>query len=72
MLHMGRVPETMGDGGLCLDSKEPSRIAAAVHRVLSDAPLRGALVAKGHDRVAAFDLSITQAKLRDVITSVVR
>ena len=65
------VPETMGDGGLCLDSKEPSRVAAAVHRVLTDAPLRDAVIAKGHDRVAAFDLSITQAKLREVITSVV-
>jgi glycosyltransferase involved in cell wall biosynthesis len=66
------VPEAMGDGGLCLDSKEPSRVAAAVHRVLTDGAVRDALVAAGHGRVAAFDLSITQARLREVISSVVR
>lgn len=65
------VPETMGDGGLCLDSKEPTRVAAAVHRVLTDAPLRDALAAAGRRRLAAFDLPVTQARLREVIESVV-
>lgn len=65
------VPETMGDGGLCLDSKEPTRVAAAVHRVLTDAALRDALVAAGKRRLAAFDLAFTRERLRDVIASVV-
>ena len=65
------VPETMGDGGLCLDSKDASRVAAAVHRVLTDDVLRTALVAAGKRRLAAFDLSVTRERLREVITSVV-
>jgi L-malate glycosyltransferase len=65
------VPETMGDGGLCLPVKSPELVAAAVHRVLADAHLRGALVAAGHQRVRAFDLTSTKAKLRAVIEQAV-
>lgn len=65
------VPETMGDGGLCLDSKEPTLVAAAVHRVLTDAALRDALAAAGKRRLAAFDLSVTRERLREVISRVV-
>ena len=36
------VPETVGDAGLLLASKEPLRFAAAVHRVVSDPELRAA------------------------------
>ncbi|HVM53461.1 MAG TPA: glycosyltransferase [Acidimicrobiales bacterium] len=65
------VPETMGDGGICLPSKEPSTVAAAVHRVLTDASVRAAVVAAGHRRVAAFDLAITRDTFQRAIESVV-
>ena len=65
------VPEVMGDAGICLPSKEPTTVAAAVHRVLSDAPLRQALVAAGHRRVAAYALEHSRAKLRRVIEAAV-
>jgi glycosyltransferase involved in cell wall biosynthesis len=65
------VPETMGDGGVCLPRKDPGTVAAAVHRVVTDAPLRAGLVEAGHARVRAFDLASGQAKLRAVIESVV-
>jgi glycosyltransferase involved in cell wall biosynthesis len=66
------VPETMADGGLCLDSKEPARVAAAVHRVLTDAALRAELVAGGRRRLEHFDLTKSRARLREVIEGVVR
>jgi glycosyltransferase involved in cell wall biosynthesis len=66
------VPETMGDGGLCLPSKSPVTVAAAVHRVLTDAALRESLVAAGHRRVAHFDIEAGRKKLRAIIESVVR
>jgi glycosyltransferase involved in cell wall biosynthesis len=66
------VPETMGDGGICLPTKEPATVAAAVHRVLSDDALRTALVAAGRARVAHFDIAHTRQRLRDVISSVVQ
>ena len=65
------VPETMGEGGVCLARKDPGTVAAAVHRVLTDASLRDALVAAGRARVRDFDLASGQAKLRAVIESVV-
>lgn len=65
------VPETMGGGGVCLPTKEPTTVAAAVHRVLSDATLRESLIAAGHRRVAHFDIDAGRAKLREVIASVV-
>jgi glycosyltransferase involved in cell wall biosynthesis len=65
------VPETLGDGGLCLDRKDPGTFAAAVHRVRTDDALRARLVAAGHARLRDFDLDKGRAKLREIITSVV-
>jgi glycosyltransferase involved in cell wall biosynthesis len=50
------VPETVGDAGLLLDSKEPLRFAAAVARVLSDAALRDRLAVAAAARVASLSL----------------
>ena len=41
------VPETLGDAGLLLDVKDPCTVAAAVDRVVTDAPLREQLVDAG-------------------------
>jgi L-malate glycosyltransferase len=65
------VPETVGDGGVLLDSKEPTRVAAAVHRVVIDVTLREALAAAGRRRLEHFDISRTRARLREVVESVV-
>lgn len=62
------VPETLAGGGLLLDDKSPVTVAAAVHRVLEDAPLRAALAAAGSARVADFALERTSAQLADVVT----
>jgi glycosyltransferase involved in cell wall biosynthesis len=51
----GAVPETVGDGGLVLDRKDPETIAAAVERVSSDEVLRDQLVAAGSARAAQLD-----------------
>jgi glycosyltransferase involved in cell wall biosynthesis len=65
------VPETMGDGGICLPTKEPTTVAAAVHRVLTDGALRAAVVEAGRARVAHFDIERSRQRLREVISSVV-
>ncbi len=46
------VPETLGDAGLLLPSKDPELFAAAVDRVVNDGALRTELVARGRRRVA--------------------
>lgn len=64
------VPETLAGAGLLLDLKDPATVAAAAHRVATDAALRAALVTAGTARVA--ELSFTKARQRftDVITEV--
>ena len=62
------VPETLGPAGLALDDKSPATVAAAVHRVLTDAPLRASLVAAGLARIADFALERTSRQLADVVT----
>jgi L-malate glycosyltransferase len=49
------VPETLGDGGLCLVDKSPAVVAAAVARIDGDQALREAFVAAGRRRLADFD-----------------
>ncbi len=52
----GAVPETVADAGLLLDSKDPLRLAAAVHRVVTDPELRERLRSAGRRRAADFAL----------------
>jgi L-malate glycosyltransferase len=56
------VPETVGDAGLVLPSKDPLRFAAAVRRVVADDGLRARLATAARGRVGAFarDASTTR------------
>jgi glycosyltransferase involved in cell wall biosynthesis len=67
----GAIPETLGTGGLCLPSKEPTKVAAAVHRVLDDAGLRDALVAAGRSQLAGFGLDRTRERMADALRALV-
>jgi glycosyltransferase involved in cell wall biosynthesis len=51
----GAVPETVAGGGLVLDHKDPETVATAVERVMSDDPMRAALVTAGRARAAQLD-----------------
>ncbi len=61
------VPETVGDAGLLLESKEPLRFAAAVARVLGDAELRARLAAAAARRVAHFDRATSTARFVGIL-----
>lgn len=65
------VPETLGDAGLLLDTKDAYTIATAVHRVVSDLPLRSQLVDAGINRLAEFDIAKSRRKLLDALEPVV-
>jgi len=47
---VGAVPEVLGDAGLLLDGRSPEILAAAVNRLLSDAPLRHDLGRRARQR----------------------
>jgi L-malate glycosyltransferase len=61
------VPETVGDGGLLLEDKEPTNVAAAVRVVLTNESARGSLLAAGHQRVEHFGLERTGPHMLDTI-----
>ncbi len=62
------VPETLGEAGVLVDSKEPGLFAAAIHRVVSDSELRSELVARGRRRaVEHFGLERVGSILRGYV-----
>jgi glycosyltransferase involved in cell wall biosynthesis len=48
------IPDTLGDAGILLHDKTPDAVAAALERVVRDAPLRKSLIEKGRRRFADF------------------
>ena len=63
----GAVPETLGDAGLLLDTKRPSEVAAAVHRVVDDTGLRATLAAAGRRRLGDFASARVRARFVEVL-----
>jgi glycosyltransferase involved in cell wall biosynthesis len=62
------VPETLGAAGICLPTKSPMTVAAAVHRVLTDDALRAQLASAAEERLAAMSLPRT----REIMTTALR
>jgi glycosyltransferase involved in cell wall biosynthesis len=64
----GAVPDTLGTGGLLLEGRDPSAVAAAVHRVVADAGTGTVLADAGRARLVHFALPHT----RDVMGRILR
>jgi glycosyltransferase involved in cell wall biosynthesis len=64
------VPETLGDAGVLLRSKDPAVVAAAVAKVVGDPAVRSSLVEAGCRRLEAFSLARSQARWLEVLASV--
>ncbi|HVC14360.1 MAG TPA: glycosyltransferase [Acidimicrobiales bacterium] len=63
------VPETVGDSGLVLSTKDPLRFATAVHRVVDDADLRERLAAAALRRLDRFSLPRSTSRFVDLLKS---
>jgi glycosyltransferase involved in cell wall biosynthesis len=66
----GAVAGTVGEGALLLAGGDPSYVAAALHRVVSDGDLRRRLMAAGRERVAAFSLDAVADRVITAVASV--
>ena len=62
------VPETLAGAGLVVGDKSPMVVAEAVARVVSDSEVAGRLVARGVERLADFDISVTSQIFIDALT----
>lgn len=65
------VPDTIGDAGLVLDSKDPIRVAAAIDRVVRDESLRSVLRDAEAVRVASMSLDRSRTLFAEVIESAI-
>ena len=61
------IPETVGDAGVLLPTKDPVVVATAVHRVLTDEPLRKELIEAGRERRKAYDLDAVSHQMLQAI-----
>ena len=64
------VPETLGKGGLLLDSKDPQIAAAAIDRVIRDEKLRATIAKEQKARLAQFRYEQVSAIMRNCILKV--
>jgi glycosyltransferase involved in cell wall biosynthesis len=55
----GAIPEVTGGGALLVDPDDEAAITDGIRRIVSDSSLREELVARGHERVAHYDLQST-------------
>jgi glycosyltransferase involved in cell wall biosynthesis len=65
------LPETVGDAALLVDPRDPDALATAVESLLTDTALRGAIIAAGRARSAAFTWERSAAATTDVYRLVV-
>jgi len=61
------VPETIGEAGLVLGDKSPLRVAAAIHRIVSDPDLKARLAAAAAARVETFALERVRHRMVEVL-----
>jgi glycosyltransferase involved in cell wall biosynthesis len=64
------LSETVGDGGVLLDAKDPVLVAAAVHELLVDGAARRDLVSAGERQAARYRLDAARGALRSAIDEV--
>jgi glycosyltransferase involved in cell wall biosynthesis len=70
--RFGAIPETAGSAGLVLDPEDgPAVVAEAWATLISDPPLRAALVARGRHRLAAYDMNVTKVAWRQALLELV-
>ena len=61
------VPETIGQGGVVLDSNDPVAVAVAARRILHDHEVRAGLVKAGRARVDELNLTATRQAMLDAL-----
>lgn len=63
----GAVPETIKNAGILIDRKDPLEIAALMNRLLSDQPLRAAVLESQSRRIKEFTAYPYEEKLRQAL-----
>ena len=70
--NRGALPEVVGDAGLLVDPEDPASIAAAMHRVLTDAALRRRMADAGAARAARYTWKRSAERLYEMYRALSR
>ena len=70
--NVSSLPEVVGDAALMIDPYEPSAIADAMYRVLTDAPLRAELIQLGFARAREFSWERSIKRVREIYEEVMQ
>lgn len=60
------VPETLGNGGVLFEDKDPAMVAALLYKVAKEAPLRERLIAAGRARSEQFSFENFRARTTEI------
>ncbi len=70
--RFGAIPETAGGAGLVLEPEDgPAVVAEAWATLISDPSLRAELVARGQERLQAYDLDLTKEAWRQALLALI-
>ena len=64
------IPETMGAGGLLLDSKDPLMAAEAINRVIADSHLRSHILTRQEEELKRFQYDAVKTKFIECLNKV--
>ncbi|MCR4896980.1 MAG: glycosyltransferase [Lachnospiraceae bacterium] len=64
------VPETLGDGGLLLDSNDPYKVAEAMHRIVHDDAFREDLKRRAKARLTDFAQEKTEQRMLKILEGI--
>jgi glycosyltransferase involved in cell wall biosynthesis len=70
--NAGALPELAGDAAVAVDPEDPSQLASALERLLTDEDLRTRLSAQGRERAAAFTWERVAERVEAVIAKLAR
>ena len=70
--NVSSLPEVVGQAALMIDPYEPTAIADAMYRVLTDAALRAELIQLGFARAREFSWERSIARVREIYEEVMR
>jgi glycosyltransferase involved in cell wall biosynthesis len=65
--HAGALQEVVGDAGIVVDPADSAAIAAAIERLLDDAPFRSDLIRRGFAQAARFRWDESGRRLRSLL-----
>ena len=64
------IPDTLAEGGLLVEEKDPRYVALAIHRVVTDKTLTNYIRKKQKERLKDFAYEVIYKQLKEIIVEI--